>query len=288
MLYIVPTPVGNLEDMTARAARVLSEADFIACEDTRTSLPLLRRFGITRPLVAYHSFNERGRADSILERLARGESCALISDAGTPGISDPGYELIRRCIEAEIPVTALPGPTAFVPALIVSGLPPYPFLFYGFLPDGGGDRERAVRSVAGLPWTLIFYVSPHKAERHVAHLLELLGDRRAALVREVSKIYEEARRGSLSSIARSLADGVKGELVLVVEGASADAGGAEGDWMERTRELAAAGLSSREVVKTISKEYSVSKNEVKTFLFRKDGPDSEGAGDPCDTGRSTT
>ncbi|MDI9371176.1 MAG: 16S rRNA (cytidine(1402)-2'-O)-methyltransferase [Synergistota bacterium] len=275
MLYIVPTPVGNLEDMTARGARVLSEVDFIACEDTRTSLKLLRSMGISKQLVAYHSFNERGRAESILERLSRGESCALISDAGTPGISDPGYELIRRCIEAGIEITALPGPTAFVPALVLSGLPPYPFLFHGFLPDGRGDRERAIQSVAGLPWTLIFYVSPHKAGKHILHLAEILGDRRAALVREISKVYEEARRGTLSALAESVSGGVRGELVLVVEGASGDRGDTEGDWMERARELAESGLSSREVVKTLSREYSVSKNEVKSFLYRECGKEGQ-------------
>ena len=273
MLYIVPTPVGNLEDMTARAARVLSEVDFIACEDTRTSLKLLRSLGISKQMLAYHSFNERGRADAILERLLCGEKCALISDAGTPGISDPGYELIRRCIEAGVELTVLPGPTAFVPALILSGLPPYPFLFHGFLPDGRGDRERAIRSVADLPWTLIFYISPHKAEKHILHLLEVLGDRRGALIREISKVYEEARRGTLSFLAESVASGVRGEIVLVVEGASREERGESGEWMERASELLEGGMSPKEVVKTLSREYSVSKNEIKSFLFRETGRD---------------
>lgn len=272
MLYLVPTPVGNLEDMTPRAVRMLAEADFIACEDTRTSLPLLRRYGVSKPLIAYHAFNEKGKTEAILERLLRGENGALISDAGTPGISDPGYELIRRCIDEGVAITALPGPTAFVPALILSGLPPYPFLFYGFLPDKQGERERAILSAASLPWTLIFYISPHKAEKHLLHLLELLGDRKAALVREISKIYEEARRGTLSCLAESVREGVKGELVLVVEGAAGERERADlPDWRERAKTLAANGVSSREVVKILAEEYSVSKNEVKSFLFQASG-----------------
>jgi len=272
VLYLVPTPVGNLEDMTPRAVRMLAEADFIACEDTRTSLPLLRRYGVSKPLVAYHAFNEKGKTEALLERLLSGENGALISDAGTPGISDPGYQLIRRCIDEGIEISALPGPTAFVPALVLSGLPPYPFLFYGFLPDKQGERERAILSAAALPWTLVFYVSPHKAEKHLLHLLELLGDRKAALVREISKIYEEARRGTLSYLAESVREGVKGELVLVVEGAAGERERTDlPDWRERAKTLAANGVSSREVVKILAEEYSVSKNEVKSFLFQASG-----------------
>ncbi len=267
-LCIVPTPVGNLEDMTPRGLRMLEEADFIACEDTRSSLPLLRRFNISKPLVAYHAFNEKGKAEAILERLLSGEKGAIISDAGTPGISDPGYEIIRRCIEAGVGITVLPGPTAFVPALVLSGLPPYPFLFYGFLPDKHGDRERTILSVASLPWTLVFYVSPHKVSKHLLHLHDILGDRKAALVREISKIYEEARRGTLSTLAESVRDGVKGELVLIVEGA-APAPAGEG-WREKAEELVERGVSSREVVKMLSEEYGVSKNDVKSFLFQQE------------------
>ncbi len=273
MLCIVPTPVGNLEDMTPRGVRMLAEADFIACEDTRTSMPLLRRYGISKPLIAYHAFNEKGKTEALVERLLGGEKGALISDAGTPGISDPGYELIRRCIEEGVEITALPGPTAFVPALVLSGLPPYPFLFYGFLPDKQGERERAILSLSSAPWTLIFYVSPHKAEKHLLHLHELLGDRRAALVREISKIYEEARRGVLSELAESVRGGVKGELVLVVAGSSGERTLSPElpDWRERAAALAAEGVSSKEVVKIVSEEYSVPKNEVKSFLFQESG-----------------
>ncbi|MEA4880900.1 MAG: 16S rRNA (cytidine(1402)-2'-O)-methyltransferase [Synergistaceae bacterium] len=258
--------MGNLGDMTQRGLDELRKADLIACEDTRTSLPLLRHFGISRPLAAYHSFNEREKAEELLSRLAGGARVALISDAGTPGISDPGYEIVRQCIAAGAEVTVLPGATAFVPALILSGLPPYPFLFYGFLPDKKGEREKAILSVASLPWTLIFYLSPHKAEKHLGHLLELLGDRKAALVREISKIYEEARRGTLSFLTESVREGIRGELVLVVEGASPSAPSPE-VWRGRAGELLKEGKSPREVVKILSGEYGLSKNEVKSFLF---------------------
>lgn len=265
-LFIVPTPVGNLEDMSPRAVRILREADLVACEDTRKSLPLLRHFGIGKPLSSYHAHNERGKADFLLRELAEGKSVALISDAGTPGISDPGYEIIRRCVEERVEITVLPGPTAFVPALVASGLPPYPFLFWGFLPDRKGERKGALASLAGCPWTLVFYISPHKAEKHLSSLLEVLGDRRAALVREISKIYEEVRRGTVSSLLESVREGVRGEIVLVVEGAREKPLSGQG-WQDAARDLAEKGMSSRDVVKILSEEYGLSKNDVKSFLF---------------------
>ncbi|HPF85303.1 MAG TPA: 16S rRNA (cytidine(1402)-2'-O)-methyltransferase, partial [Aminivibrio sp.] len=143
-LAVIPTPVGNLEDMSPRAVRMLKEADVIACEDTRTSLPLLRHFGISSRLVSYHAHNEKGRSEHLLALLAEGKKVALVSDAGTPGISDPGWEIVLRCIAGGVDVTVLPGPTAFVPALVLSGLQPHPFLFHGFLPDKQGEREKVL------------------------------------------------------------------------------------------------------------------------------------------------
>jgi len=265
-LAVIPTPVGNLEDMPPRALRMLAEADIIACEDTRTSLPLLRHFGISVPLVSYHAHNERERAGQLLAMLGEGKKVALVSDAGTPGISDPGYEIIKRCIEEGIGITVLPGPTAFVPALVVSGLKTHPFLFHGFLPDKTGEREKTLQALAALDCTLIFYVSPHKAEKHLGHCAAVLGDRRAALVREISKIYEEARRGTLSELARSVEGGVRGELVLVVDGAPPRAPGGD-EWKEAALEMIRSGVTVREVVKIVSREYGLPKNDVKSFLF---------------------
>ncbi|MGI6252725.1 MAG: 16S rRNA (cytidine(1402)-2'-O)-methyltransferase [Aminivibrio sp.] len=265
-LAVIPTPVGNLGDMSARALETLAEADIIACEDTRVSGPLLRHFGISAPLISYYAHNERQRTEQLLSMLQEGKKVALISDAGTPGISDPGAEIIRRCIDEGIGVTVLPGPTDFVPALVMSGLKAHPFLFYGFLPDRAGEREKVLTDLASLDCTLVFYVSPHKAERHIRHSASLLGNRKAALVREISKIYEEARRGTLEELARSVAEGVRGELVLVVEGASPQKA-EEGEWKKAALEMIEAGVSSREVVKILSKEYGLSKNEIKSFLF---------------------
>ncbi len=270
-LAVIPTPVGNLEDMSPRAVRLLREADLIACEDTRTSLPLLRHFGISVPLTSYHAHNEKGKTEQLLAALREGKKVSLISDAGTPGISDPGYEIISRCIGEGIEVTVLPGPTAFVPALVLSGFSPHPFLFHGFLPDKRGERERVLGSLASLECTIVFYLSPHKAEKHLRHMAAVLGDRRAALVREISKIYEEARRGLLSELADSVSGGVKGEIVLVVEGAPPPAAVSEEEWMAAAEEMLSKGLSAREVVKILAKEYGLSKNDVKSFLFAKGG-----------------
>lgn len=265
-LAVVPTPVGNLEDLSPRALRTLKEADVIACEDTRTSLPLLRRFEISAPLLSYHAHNEKGRAAHLIALLREGKNVALISDAGTPAISDPGEEIVRRCIEEGLELTVLPGPTAFVPALVMSGLPAHPFLFHGFLPDRKGDRERVLGKLAPLDCTLVFYLSPHKAEKHLLSCLEVLGDRKAALVREISKIYEEAIRGTLSELAEAAAGGVRGEIVLVVEGALLPEKAGD-EWKERALGLLSEGAAAKEVVKIISKEYCLSKNEIKSFLF---------------------
>lgn len=265
-LAVVPTPIGNLEDLSPRALRMLKEADVIACEDTRTSLPLLRHFDISTPLLSYHAHNEKGRAEHLLALLREGKKVALISDAGTPAVSDPGSEVVRRCVEEGLEITVLPGPTAFVPALVLSGLPVHPFLFHGFLPDRKGERERTLQKLAALDCTLVFYLSPHKAEKHLRSCLEVLGDRRAALVREISKIYEEAVRGSLSELADRAAQGIRGEIVLVVEGAPLREESGEG-WKERAREFLSEGTAAKEVVKIISKEYCLPKNEIKSFLF---------------------
>ncbi|MCH5306216.1 MAG: 16S rRNA (cytidine(1402)-2'-O)-methyltransferase [Rikenella sp.] len=219
-LYIVPTPVGNLEDITLRAVRILRESDRIVAEDTRTSGNLLRHLGISKPMCSYHKFNEHGVAAQIVERILGGETIALVSDAGTPAISDPGYLLVRHAVEAGVDVETLPGPTAFVPALVNSGLPCDRFAFEGFLPQKKGRQSR-LQQLAGEPRTLIFYESPHRTGKTLAQLAEVFGgDRRAAVCREISKKFEETARGTLSELAGRYADREpKGEIVLVVEGA---------------------------------------------------------------------
>ncbi|MCL2009717.1 MAG: 16S rRNA (cytidine(1402)-2'-O)-methyltransferase [Synergistaceae bacterium] len=264
-LTLVPTPIGNLEDMTLRAIRVLKEADVIACEDTRTSGVLLKRYGISKPLVALHLHNERECSGRLMPDLAEGRNVAVISDAGTPGISDPGYLLFRNAIDAGYEVDVLPGPSALLPALILSGLPPHPFLFHGFPPEKPGQRKKLFESLSSLCCTLVFYLSPHKAERHVADMLEVWGDRRAALVREISKLYQESVRGSLSDIAERLLHGVKGEMVLVAEGRGDE--GEPDSWREEAEAMLNEGRPVRTIVDEITARRGASRNAVKEFLL---------------------
>lgn len=219
MLYIVPTPVGNLEDITARALRVLREASFVLAEDTRTTSNLFKHFGIETPLVSYHKFNEHATVDRFVQRIAGGEDCALVSDAGTPAISDPGYLIVRHCIDAGINVQCLPGATAFVPALVASGLPNDRFCFEGFLPRKKG-RQTAINNLAQESRTMIIYESPFRLVKTLQQLTEVFGnDRRASVAREISKMFEENARGTLSELAQYFEQkGVKGEIVLIVEG----------------------------------------------------------------------
>lgn len=221
MLVLVPTPVGNLEDMTLRAIRVLGEADVVACEDTRTSGVLLNHYGIATPRTAYHAHNERTAAPRLVARMQAGETVALVTDAGSPGISDPAFFLVRAAIEAGIRVEALPGPTAFVPALTASGLPTERFVFEGFLPHKKG-RQTRLAVLADEPRTLVLYESPHRLARALAEMADAWGEgRRAAVGREISKAFEEVRRGTLAELAAHYGaqERVRGEIVVVVEGA---------------------------------------------------------------------
>jgi 16S rRNA (cytidine1402-2'-O)-methyltransferase len=220
-LYLVPTPIGNLEDITLRALRILKEADIILAEDTRTSSKLLRHYDIDKKVLAHHQFNEHKTAENLVRQIAQGTTMALISDAGTPGISDPGFLLTRACIQAGIPVECLPGPTAFVPALVNSGLPCDRFLFEGFLPHKKG-RQTRLKELATQPYTFILYESPFRLVKSLVQLAEYLGGARQACVsRELTKIYEENRRGTLTELAQwYTAHPPKGEIVLIVAGSS--------------------------------------------------------------------
>ena len=218
-LYLVPTPIGNLEDITLRAIKVLKEVDFILAEDTRTSGKLLKHFEITTQMHAHHMHNEHKTVKGIVARIQNGETCALISDAGTPAISDPGFLLSRACIENTIDVECLPGATAFVPALVNSGLPNDKFVFEGFLPVKKG-RQTRFKILAEETRTMIFYESPHKLLKTLAHFIEYFGEeRKISVSRELTKMFEETKRGNVKEVLEYYTNKpAKGEIVIVVEG----------------------------------------------------------------------
>lgn len=220
MLTLVPTPIGNLEDMTFRAVRVLKEVDLVLAEDTRTSKKLLDHYGIETPIKSYHAHNEHGVVPYFVEQLKSGSSIALITDAGTPGISDPGFLLVRACKQAEIPVTCLPGPTAFVPAIASSGIPCDKFYFEGFLPHKKG-RQTRLQYLSQLEYTFVLYESPFRLTRCLTELLQVCGaERQVCVAREISKLYESVITGTLDTLLEIYKDAekVKGEIVIIVEG----------------------------------------------------------------------
>jgi 16S rRNA (cytidine1402-2'-O)-methyltransferase len=221
-LYIVSTPIGNLEDITYRAVKLLARVDLIAAEDTRTTKVLLNHYDIHTPLISYYSYNEARRVPELIEKLKRGGTIAVVSDAGTPGISDPAFRLIRKAIDEEIAVVSLPGPTAFLPALITSGLPVEEFVFEGFLPVKKG-RQTMLTSLAQERRTIILYESPHRLLRTLGDLQKYMGDREMAVARELTKKFEEIVRGKISFVLQHFTKNpIRGEFVLIVHGIEAN------------------------------------------------------------------
>jgi 16S rRNA (cytidine1402-2'-O)-methyltransferase len=263
-LYVVATPLGNLEDVTLRALRVLREVSLIACEDTRRTARLLSAHEIHTPTTSYFEHNERWKGDRILAILREGRDVALVSDAGTPGVSDPGYRLVRDARAAGLPVVPVPGPSAAVAALSVSGLPSDRFLFVGFLPPRAGARRRALEEIAARQETLIVYESPHRATEALADMAAVLGDREAFLCREATKVHEEYRRGRLGELRDELAarGEVKGEIVLVVAGAAEASPPQVLDLHGLFAELTAAGMTRREAVKEAARRAGRPAREV--------------------------
>jgi 16S rRNA (cytidine1402-2'-O)-methyltransferase len=219
VIYIVSTPIGNLEDITLRALKILRDVDLIAAEDTRRTRKLLSRFDIHTPLVSYFEHNELKRLDKLLTHLKRGKDIALVSDAGTPGISDPGYRLIQEAIEREIPVIPIPGPSAAIAALSIAGLPTDSFAFVGFLPKKGGKRRKLLDKLADSMWTSILYESPHRLMETLEDLLVACGDRQIVVTRELTKAFEEVIRGTITEVIDILKGRrIKGEITLVLAG----------------------------------------------------------------------
>src|SRR5882762_7308054 len=222
-LYIVATPIGNLEDITQRALRVLGEVDIVACEDTRRTRVLLNHFGIKTKTISYHEHNERERAEEVCKLLLSGKNVALVSDAGTPLINDPGFRLTSAAIELNLPIVPIPGPSAFVSALVASGLPSEQFFFAGFLPARANARRAKLEELNAIPATLVFYEAPHRIAATLEDALDVLGNRQAAVARELTKIHEEITRGSLRELSQRLVTGslaARGEMVLLISGAA--------------------------------------------------------------------
>jgi 16S rRNA (cytidine1402-2'-O)-methyltransferase len=262
-LHVVATPLGNLEDITLRAVRVLREVSLIACEDTRRTATLLRAHGITTSVTSYFEHNERWKGEKILDALRAGRDVALVSDAGTPGVSDPGYRLVRDARAAGIPVIPVPGPSAAVAALSVSGLPTDRFLFVGFLPAKAGARRKALEELARVRETIVFYESPVRVVAAMADMVEVLGDRDAFLCREATKMHEEYIRAPLSELRDTLSarSSIKGEVVLVVSGASAVGRSSEPVEVVFAR-LVAEGKTRREAVKEAARILGLPAREV--------------------------
>ena len=262
-LYVVSTPIGNLEDITYRAVRVLKEVDWIACEDTRTTLNLLRRYSIETPMLSYHEHNEAERAAELFDRLRAGETGALVSDAGTPLVSDPGFRIVRGAVQAGIQVEALPGASAVLAALVVSGLPTDQFHFLGFLPPRQGQRLRLLESLANEHATLVFYEAPHRILESLADIATVLGRREIAVAREITKLHEEVLRGTPKEVLAKLEsrDTVRGEFVILISKAT------EPEYDDRPideaiDELIGAGVERMDAIKTVARQRGLSKRDV--------------------------
>jgi 16S rRNA (cytidine1402-2'-O)-methyltransferase len=271
VLYVVATPIGNLEDLSFRAVRVLKEVDLIAAEDTRHTKILLAHYGINTPLTSYHEHNERAKSRYLVERLIRGENVALVSDAGTPAISDPGYRLVVEAIQAGIQVTPVPGASALTAVLSASGLPTDRFIFEGFLPAKKNERRRRLRALRAEVRTLIFYESPHRLKESLQDSLEVLGDREVVLAREISKIHEEFLRGPLSHVIREIVPReIMGETTLLVRGAEKTAAPSEDRLREEIRELQAAGVRVKEIAQLLGARHGYSKKAIYRMAMRRD------------------
>ncbi len=270
-LVLVPTPIGNLKDITLRALERLRAADVVACEDTRRTLALLTHFEIKKPLCSYHEHNEAARVPELIARVERGETVCLVSDAGTPAVSDPGWRLLQAAIERDLPIEVLPGANAILPALLFSGIEPEPFCFVGFLKGRAKQKKEILERLAAFEGALVFYVSPHRVREELALLFEALGDRPAALVREISKLHEEAIRLPLAALCAELdrRESLKGEMVCVVAGASPGAKIADDAWELEAQTLRREGRSMKEIARMLEERYRVPRNAVKKFLLRE-------------------
>lgn len=270
-LFLVPTPIGNLSEMTPRAIDVLNSVDVIACEDTRTSGQLLKHFDIHKRLVAYQNFNEESSADGLINLLSKGQNVALITDAGYPLMSDPGQRVVRKATEQGYNVVPISGCNAMLNALVASGLIVQPFIFIGFLPPSSSLCKKKLQEYVNYPMTLVFYEAPHRIEKMLKACLEVLGDRECSLARELTKVHEEFLRGTISEILEEV-DGLKGEMVICIAGNSdepkkdIDAGFI----LDTFREAISRGMSTSDAVKQTAKKLNIPKNRVYELVHSQD------------------
>ncbi len=277
ILYLVSTPIGNLEDITQRAIRVLGEVDLIACEDTRHTHKLLQHYGISTKTISYHEHNEQERSGELIDLLLRGTNVAVVSDAGTPGISDPGFRLIRLAVAKQVQVVPIPGPSALVTALVASGLPTDEFFFGGFLPARSGARQTRLNELRSVPGTLIFYEAPHRLAATLKDAFEILGEREAVVARELTKLHEEIARGRLSELAArfSSAETARGEIVLIVDRnmieSETKAAVPRTSVVELVERLENEGLDHRVALKKAARELGLSRAEAYRRLVAERG-----------------
>ena len=273
VLYLVATPIGNLEDITLRAINILKEADLIAAEDTRHTLKLLNHLNISKPMISYHRHNEEFRCESLINKLKEGKNIALVSDAGTPGISDPGEEIVRRCINENINVVPIPGACAMINALIASGISTKEFCFFGFLPLNKKNRKEKLNEIKDINKTIILYEAPHKIKNTLEDLKNVLDEnRKVVLAREITKIHEEFIRGNINELLEKV-DKFKGEMVLIIEGNFTKKENELNDLSleEHYKYYEKQGFDKKDIIKKIAKDRNVNKNEIyKIFVNRKE------------------
>lgn len=272
ILYLVATPIGNLEDITLRALRILKEVDLIAAEDTRQTLKLLNHYEINKPLISYHRHNEETKSEILIEKLRNGENIALVSDAGTPGICDPGEEVIKKAIEDNIEVIPIPGACAMINALIVSGISTKEFEFLGFLPLNKKLRRQKLKEIEKSNRTIIIYEAPHKMKTTLDDLKEILKDRKIVLARELTKIHEEFIRKSIDELLSEI-DTIKGEMILIIEGNKIETEGYKNfdeiSLEDHYKLYEEKGLNKKEIIKQIAKDRNVNKNEIYMYFLEK-------------------
>ncbi len=266
-VYLIPTPIGNMEDITLRAIKILKQVEIIFSEDTRVTGLLLSYLNIKKKLISSHNYNEKQNNNKLLSYLKKGFDVGIVTDRGTPIISDPGYELVKTAISNNYNVVGLPGATALIPALISSGINPQPFLFYGFLNNKHSKRQKEIEMLKKEPYTMIFYESPHRITETLKDMLEILGDRKMSISREISKKYEEIYRGKISEIIKQVVD-TKGEIVIIIEGQLQDENYDNISIVEHIQKFITDGYSSKEAIKEVAKLRNVKKSEIYKLYHR--------------------